>query len=84
MSEYQHKEGSGAIFKNGKKEEGSKQPDYRGTIMLGGVVYEIAGWVKNGSKGSFLSLNGKVQGEAAPRRNEAPKARSDDADGIPF
>ena len=58
---YEHKEGSGALFKNGKKEEGSKQPDYRGTIMLGGVVYEIAGWVKQGNKGSFLSLNGKVQ-----------------------
>jgi len=72
---YEHKEGSGAIFKNGKKEEGSKQPDYRGTIMLGGVVYEIAGWVKNSGKGPFLSLNGKVQGE---------RSRRDDSETIPF
>lgn len=80
---YEHREGSGSLFKNDKKEEGSKQPDYRGTIMLGGVVYEIAGWVKKGAKGSFLSLNGKVQGEAPPKRNAASKAREDDSP-IPF
>lgn len=71
---YEHRDGQGTLFKNGKKEEGSKQPDYRGTIMLGGVIYEIAGWVKNAGKGPFLSLNGKPQGDAPRRTREADPA----------
>ena len=59
MSEYQHKEGFGALFKSEKKSD--KAPDYKGTIMAGGNVYELAGWVKQGSKGSFLSLSAKVK-----------------------
>lgn len=72
---YEPKDGSGALFKNGKKEEGSKQPDYRGDVMLGGVLYELAGWIKNTGKGPFLSLAGKVKSDT-PR-----KAKSD---SIPF
>lgn len=77
---YEHREGSGSLFKNDKKEAGTKQPDYRGTIMLGGVVYEIAGWIKSGAKGSFLSINGKVQeAREGSRKPETPKDES-----IPF
>lgn len=71
---YEHKEGGGALFKNHKKE--GKQPDYRGNIMLGGIVYELAGWVKNSGKGPFLSISGKVEGER--------KASKPDRDEIPF
>lgn len=80
---YEHKEGSGAIFKNAKKDAGSKQPDYRGNIMLGGVVYELAGWTKNGGQGPFLSINGKVQGQYS---KDAPKpAPMDELDSdLPF
>ena len=75
---YEPKEGSGALFKNTKKEEGSKQPDYRGDLMVGGVVYEIAGWIKNTGKGPFLSLNGKPKDEQGGSTN---KVKSED---IPF
>ena len=36
----------GVIFKNDKKPEGSKQPDYRGNIDCDGVKKEIALWVR--------------------------------------
>ena len=78
---YEHKEGSGALFKNGKKEEGSKQPDYRGDAMIGGVVYEIAGWIKNTGKGPFLSLNIKPKDEQRGSTNKGREAKDSD---IPF
>jgi uncharacterized protein (DUF736 family) len=59
---YEHREGGGALFKNDKKES-DKHPDYKGTIMLGGKVYQIAGWKKEGTKGTFLSLKGEEQRE---------------------
>jgi uncharacterized protein (DUF736 family) len=62
---YEHKDGFGALFKNDKKES-EKHPDYKGSIMLGGIVYELAGWKKDGSKGTFLSLKGQE-----PRNRES-------------
>ena len=54
---WEPKEGSGSLFKAEQKSE--KAPGYRGDIMLGGVVYEIAAWVKEGKNGKFFSLSGK-------------------------
>jgi hypothetical protein len=42
---YEPKEGAGALFKNDKGENPAR-PDYRGDIMLGGVLYEVSGWIK--------------------------------------
>lgn len=73
---YEHREGQGALFRNDKKDS-DKHPDYKGTIMLGGVVYEIAGWKKDGTKGTFLSLKGSLPREkkreeyADPKRDES-------------
>lgn len=74
---YEMREGGGNLFKNELK-DAEAQPDYRGSIMLGGVVYEIAGWKKEGKKGTFLSLKGQL-----PRstREDAPAAPRG---GIPF
>lgn len=50
----------GALFKNDRKAPGTKQPDYRGTIDVDGVEYELAGWVRESKKGvKFLSLSVK-------------------------
>lgn len=76
---YEHREGQGALFRNEKKES-EKHPDYKGTIMLGGQVYEIAGWKKEGSKGTFLSLKGQE-----PREKQKDRGRAEDIRGdIPF
>lgn len=76
---YEHNEGFGAIFKNKKKEEGTKQPDYNGNIMLGGKVWELAGWIKTGDKGSYLSLKGQ---EPREREEAKPKAKDKTAHGL--
>jgi len=52
---FELKEGQGSLFKNDKGDNASR-PDYTGNILIGGVEKRIAGWVKKGQKGSFLSL----------------------------
>ncbi len=42
---------SGVIFKNAKKPEGSKQPDYRGEINVDGAIKEVALWVRESKDG---------------------------------
>ena len=86
---YEHREGSGSLFTNHKKEEGSSQPDYRGDAMVGGVLVEIAGWRRQGNGGTFLSLNIKPKQEQRPQQ-EAPKPQASGSkfdaleDDLPF
>lgn len=65
---FEHKEGQGTLFKNDKQNE--RQPDFKGTINIGGVTYEIAAWEKTSQRGgSFLSLQASLpreRGEASP------------------
>jgi hypothetical protein len=81
---YQQKDGSGALFPN-DKQGNEKRPDYRGDVTMGGVQYELAGWVREGKRGKFLSLSAKVKGErkAAPNRDEE-QAQEPYNDSIPF
>jgi hypothetical protein len=51
---YEMKEGTGALFRNDKEKE--NQPDYRGDAKIGGEEYKIAGWIREGKRGKFLSL----------------------------
>ncbi len=90
MMAYEPKDGSGALFKNDKGDNPSR-PDYRGDIMLGGVVYEISGWLKplpSDASNKFMSLSGKPKGarQSAPPPRSAPPARSyaNRDDGPPF
>jgi hypothetical protein len=66
---YEPREGSGSLFTNDKGDNPSR-PDYRGDIMLDGVVYEISGWIKplpSDPSRRFLSLAGKPK---APRQSQ--------------
>lgn len=81
---YEHKEGYGSIRKNTLKDEGSQQPDYRGDIMLDGKVWEIAGWIKQGKAGSFLSLKGQEPREKQDAPRPKAKTAHDIEDDIPF
>jgi hypothetical protein len=53
---FEHKEGSGSLFRNDRKQPGEKTPDYRGEIKLNGEIIKIAGWIREGQRGKFLSL----------------------------
>ena len=83
---YEQKDGSGALFKNDKKEPGSKQPDYRGDANVNGQVMEIAAWIKpKASGGNFMSLSFKPK-EDYVKKESNPSGFDDldeDAD-IPF
>ena len=70
MSDYQTKDGFGALFVNKRKDK-ETQPDYRGECRYKGELIEIAGWKKQGNAGPYLSL--KVQ---APRPKAERPART--------
>jgi hypothetical protein len=93
---YEQRDNSGSIFVNDRKEKDT-HPDRTGTAMIGGVMYYVSGWIKQGSKGPFLSLAFKLkedqpareqrtQPKAAPRRTDPTSTgRNDDMDdSIPF
>lgn len=55
----------GVLFKNDRKTS-DKQPDYKGDLNVGGVVFEIAAWIKEaketGKKYMSLSIQPKREG----------------------
>jgi len=79
---YVQKDGGGSLFKN-DKQGNEKRPDYRGDLMIGGQLYEIAAWEKQGARGAFFSLSAKLKQSDGPREQMPQKASAPD-DGIPF
>jgi hypothetical protein len=84
---FEHKPGSFSLFKNDKGENPAR-PDYRGDGKdMGGNDIEVSAWLKKGAKGTFMSCQFKMKGEA---RQQAPKPDSsggkfdDMVDDIPF
>jgi hypothetical protein len=47
---------SGFMFRNQRKQEGDRLPDYEGRLIVHGTKLRVAGWIKQGAKGKFLSL----------------------------
>ena len=61
MNQFQHKPGTGSLFKNKYKTK-DNHPDYTGKIILSkdykaGSELKIGAWKKVSLKGTFLSLN---------------------------
>jgi uncharacterized protein (DUF736 family) len=84
MSNYEQKDGSGALFKNREKET-DNHPDYRGSIKIGGVEYWLSAWLKESGKGTkYMSLSAqpKQERKEKPAKQPAPEF-VDDAD-LPF
>ena len=84
---YEQKELSGSLFKNDKGDNPSR-PDYRGDCKIGGEVYEIAAWIKDGKNGKFISLSFKPKqertGAAQSGGGETAPSRAELNDEIPF
>jgi len=51
-SAYELKEGQINVFKNTRKEDGSKQPDYWGKVMVGGVEKRVSLWLNQSQSGN--------------------------------
>lgn len=72
---YEHKEGQGSMFRNEKQND--RQPDYKGTIVINGTTYEIAGWERTSQKGSsYISLQANLpRGERDAQNGGQPAQR---------
>ena len=86
---YEHKPGSGSMFKNDKKES-NNHPDYKGDIMLpDGTMAWLDAWVKKPEgKKPFLSVSLKVKQSLSEQAKTVAKQQQkpvDDFDSeIPF
>jgi len=71
---YEHKPGTFSLFKNDKGGNEAR-PDYRGEGKdLQGKSIEVAAWLKEGSKGKFMSCTFKL----AQVRNAPDRGTDDD------
>ena len=79
---FEHRNGSGTLFINEYK-EATNHPDYRGEMKTpDGKTYEVAGWVKQGQRGDFISLS--IQ-EPYVKKGDAPSSASGVSDDdLPF
>ena len=74
MSNYDNTN-TGILFKNDVGDN-PKRPAYKGKIDIDGKEYQLAGWLREGKRGKFISL--KVDDKAAA------KSTKDEQDEIPF
>lgn len=68
-----------SLFKNDKGGN-PKRPDYRGKCQVGGVEYELAGWIRTRKSDGVKFISGSMKVKApkpAPTSNE--QADPDDA-----
>jgi uncharacterized protein (DUF736 family) len=93
MTEYDNSN-RGALFKNDRKEK-ETQPDYKGSLNVGGVDYWVSSWIstsKAGAKYMSLSVTPKdeqkaptIAEKAAASGNSATVAAGGEFDDdIPF
>jgi hypothetical protein len=76
---------SGVLFKNDKKEPGSKQPDYTGNCTVNGVELQLGAWIKESGPNSrnpgrkFMSLSFSPPRDRSdqPKQQSAPPANSE-------
>jgi hypothetical protein len=80
---YEQKDNSGSLFRNDKREKDT-HPHATGKAMIGGVMYYVSAWTKEGSKGRFQSLSFKpVDGGATSGASRAASGSQDDGE-YPF
>lgn len=92
---YQQQErqpGTGVLFSNSRKTEGSSGPDWKGEIKLerdysAGETVKIAAWTKQSAKGPLISLKeDNWQPDPSYKQNvqPMPSKRIEDDQDVPF
>ena len=81
---YEQKDNSGSLFKNDRKEN-DKQPDYKGTVKIGGVEYWQSAWIKDVNGKKFFSQSFTPK-DANPeqKKTQTLQFNSDPGDDLPF
>jgi uncharacterized protein (DUF736 family) len=82
MSNYDNTN-SGVLFKNDKKGN-DKAPDYKGKVNVNGKELEIAGWVREGKSGKFISLKVSETRQKDNVFDNKPKTVFDNSTDLPF
>lgn len=82
---YETCESEESLFANERK-EGEKQPDYRGTVRIAGVLYRLSGWKRTAKSGTrWLALKIDKDRERQPATAKPAAAEPDGFDDdIPF
>ena len=71
------------LFKNDKGGN-DKRPDYRGSINIEGVEYDLSAWIKTSQKGDKF-MSGSFQPKRGNAMSAAPvQPKADFDDSIPF
>lgn len=80
----------GVLFKNNRKEEGDKKPEYTGSLNVDGVEFFLDAWLKtsqNGAKFMSVSVKRKDKQAEPPRTQQRPapprQQSRDDFDDMP-
>jgi uncharacterized protein (DUF736 family) len=77
------KDMTGVLFKNQKKDS-DKHPDYKGSALVDGEEYWLAGWVNDNEKvGKYLSLKFEPKEESKSNKTP-PRGGAPEEDRIPF
>ena len=84
---YEQRDNSGTLFKNENREK-ETYANARGKAMIGGVMYYVDAWTKEGAKGKFQSLSFKpieqVIAPAKPSSQRVSTPDNFDNEDIPF
>jgi uncharacterized protein (DUF736 family) len=82
MSNYDNTN-SGVLFKNDKKGN-EKAPDYKGKVNIEGKEKDIAGWIREGKSGKFISIKISEMMKKDNIFDNKPKSVFDNKTDLPF
>jgi len=74
---------TGILFTNDKKGN-EKAPDYSGRIFFGDEEKQLAGWIREGKKGKFLSLKVSDKYNSGQSQGYSQQSGSNNTDEPPF
>jgi hypothetical protein len=81
---YEPKPGNFSLFKNDKKEKDT-HPDYKGDgVTPDGTPVWVSAWLKDGTKGKFMSCSMQPKEQKPQPKREAPKQADPLDDDIPW
>jgi hypothetical protein len=80
---YTHKENSGSLFKNEKREKDT-HPNMTGTALIDGKEYWVSAWTKEGEKGRWQSLSFKPKEQKPSKGGSSKVGGGSIEDDLPF
>lgn len=64
----------GVLFRNERKVEGDKKPEYTGSLNVDGVEFFLDAWLKVGKSGAkFMSVSVKRKDKQPDQQSQAPR-----------